>query len=240
MRVARTAALGLAGSAGAAVFAHLVPGVVFWRSARNRLLPGLAGVGRPDHIALTFDDGPDRRATPAILDALEGLGWRATFFCLGTQARESPDLVRELVARGHEVGVHGDTHKSHLRRTSPDVVRDIARAKAELEDLTGTEMRWFRPPYGGVSASTLVAARSNRLRLILWSTWGRDWVPGATGETIAQNIRRTHVPGATVLLHDSDITSAPSSWKATLDALPIAAADWRARRMSVGPLGEHF
>lgn len=228
------------GSLVAGAFLHLLPGVVAWRRARCWLLPGLSGVGRVDHVALTFDDGPDPASTPAVLDALDAFGWRATFFCLGSQARRSPDLVRELVARGHEIGVHGDSHRSQLLRPAPAVVRDVRDARACLEDISGREVAWFRPPYGGVSASSLVAARAAALRMVLWTTWGLDWRADATGTSVAANIRRTFVPGATVLLHDSDITSTPQSWKATVDALPLLAVDWHDRGLEVGPLAEHF
>ncbi len=239
-RPARRAATGLVAAAGAGAFVHLVPGVVAWRSARCRLLPGLSGVGRPDHVALTFDDGPDALSTPLVLDALDALGWKATFFCLGTQARRAPEVVTELVSRGHEIGVHGDTHKSHLRRPVPSVVRDVAAARATLEDLTGRTVEWFRPPYGGVSLSSLAAARKSGLRMVLWTTWGLDWRSDATGTTVAGNVERTFVPGATVLLHDSDVTSTPESWKATIESLPILADGWRRRGLEVGPLRDHF
>jgi peptidoglycan/xylan/chitin deacetylase (PgdA/CDA1 family) len=225
---------------GTAAFVHLLPGVVAWRSARVRLLPGLSGVGRPDHIALTFDDGPDPVSTPAILDMLDTFGWRATFFCLGSQARQAPGLITELVDRGHEIGVHGDTHRSHLRRVTPAVVRDVAAARALLEDLSGRPVEWFRPPYGGVSAASLVAAHRTGLRMVLWTTWGLDWKADATPASVAANVRRTFVPGATVLLHDSDVTSTPDSWKKTLDALPLLAGDWHDGGLEVGPLAEHF
>ena len=224
----------------AGAFVHLVPGVVAWRSARCRLLPQLSGVGRPDHVALTFDDGPDPKSTPAIVDCLEALGWRATFFCLGSQVERAPSLARELVERGHEVGVHGQTHRSQLLRAAPAVIADVGRARSLLEDTTGSPVEWFRPPYGGVSASTLTAARWHSLRTVLWTTWGLDWRADATGATVAGHVARTYYPGATVLLHDSDITSTPRSWKATLAALPRLAEDWQARGLSVGPLRDHF
>ena len=236
---ARAATVAIA-AVGAGVFAHLVPGVVAWRSARVRLLPGLSGVGRPDHVALTFDDGPDPVSTPVILDTLDAFGWRATFFCLGSQARLAPHLIRELVDRGHEIGVHGDSHRSHLLRPGPAVTRDVRAARKTLEDLSGRPVEWFRPPYGGVSAASLVAARRTGLRLVLWTTWGLDWKADATGTTVAAHVRRTFVPGATVLLHDSDVTSTPDSWKATVEALPLLAGEWHQRGYEVGPLGEHF
>ncbi|MDA8046593.1 MAG: polysaccharide deacetylase family protein [Actinomycetota bacterium] len=230
----------LGGALGTAAAAHLAPGLLAWRQARCRLLPRLSGVGRPDHVALTFDDGPDPVSTPLVLDALDTFGWRATFFCLGTQARRCPSLVSEMVARGHEIGVHGNDHRSHLRRSGPAVIRDLTDARARLEDLTGGPVTWFRPPYGAVSGASLLAARRLGLRLVLWTTWGHDWRADATGPSVARRVQRTYVPGATVLLHDSDVTSAPHSWEATLEALPLLAGEWHDRGVEIGPLSEHF
>jgi peptidoglycan/xylan/chitin deacetylase (PgdA/CDA1 family) len=206
---------------------------------RCRLLPRLSGVGDPAHVALTFDDGPDPVSTPPILDALDNLGWRATFFCLGSQVRRAPALTRELVARGHELAVHGDTHRSHLSRSVRSTVDDVIRARDTIEAAGETSVRWLRPPYGAVSLATLVAARRSDLQLVLWTTWGRDWQPRATGRTVLANVRRTYYPGATVLLHDSDITSTPGSWRATRAALPRLADLWAAEGLAVGTLAEH-
>lgn len=228
-----------ASTAAAGIVAHLLPGVVAWRSMRSRLLPRLSGVGDANHVALTFDDGPDPKSTPPILDALDALGWHATFFCLGMQVRRSPGIATEMVRRGHELGVHGDSHRSHLRRPFTSTVPDVVRARDTLEDLTGVAVRWFRPPYGAVSSATLVAARHAALQLVLWTTWGLDWQPRATGSTVAANVARTFRPGATVLLHDSDITSTPGTWRATLSALPLLSRQWAAAGLQVGTLGEH-
>lgn len=222
-----------------AVVAHLLPGVVAWRSVRCRLLPRLSGVGDPTHVALTFDDGPDPVSTPPLLAALDSLGWHATFFCLGSQVRRTPALARELVDRGHEVAVHGDSHRSHLRRPLTSTVPDVIRARDTIEAVTGTPVRWFRPPYGAVSSATLVAARRSGLELVLWTSWGLDWQPHATGRTVAANVRRTFYPGATVLLHDSDITSTPGSWRSTLAALPLLGETWAGAGLEVGTLSEH-
>jgi peptidoglycan/xylan/chitin deacetylase (PgdA/CDA1 family) len=235
----RVLASGVALAGGGAVFAHTVPGVVAWRSARSLLFPRLAGVGREDHVALTFDDGPDPVSTPPILDELDRLGWKATFFCLGCQVRRSPGLARELVDRGHEVAVHGDNHRSHLVRPAPWTVADLRRAKGSIEQAAGVEPTWFRPPYGGVSASSIVAGRRLGLQMVLWTTWGVDWREDSTGLSVAQRVARTFRPGATVLLHDSDITSAPGSWRSTLDSLPLLAEQWSEAGLTVGPLRDH-
>lgn len=224
---------------GVGALTHVLPGATAWRSMRCRILPGLSGVGRDDHVALTFDDGPDPVSTPSFLDALDTLGWKATFFCLGQQVRRDPDLTREVLARGHELGVHGDAHTSHLRRPATWTVPDLLRARDLVAETTGIEPRWFRPPYGALAASSLVAARQARLRTVLWTSWGRDWRPEATATTVVADVERTWHRGATVLLHDSDITSAPGAWHAALDALGPLSDRWAGRGLTVGPLGDH-
>jgi peptidoglycan/xylan/chitin deacetylase (PgdA/CDA1 family) len=192
-----------------------------------------------DHVALTFDDGPDPASTPAILDELERLDWRATFFLLGSMVRRAPSLAAELATRGHEVAVHGDEHRSHLQRSPSAVRNDVTRARDSIADATGVAPTWFRPPYGALSAGSLVAAHRLGLRPVLWTTWGRDWRAEATGPTVVADVLGDLTPGATVLLHDSDCTSAPQSWRSTLAALPALAEAFAGRGLAVGPLGEH-
>ncbi len=219
--------------------AHVAPGAAAWRRMRCRLLPTLAGVGEPGHVALTFDDGPDPVSTPAFLDELDRLGWKATFFLLGGHVRRERSLAAEVAARGHETAVHGDQHVSHLRRPWPWVADDLRRARDTIEDATGRSSRWVRPPYGALSASSLLAAKATGLRPVLWTTWGRDWRSDATPERVARDVTATWWPGPTVLLHDTDATAAPGSWRASLGALPILAEQWGAAGLRVGPLADH-
>lgn len=237
--VSRRLALGAGGATAAALAVHLAPAVTSWRWARCHATPALSGIGRPDHVALTFDDGPDLASTPAFLDVLDRLGWRATFFLLGSQVKRAGRLPQEIVARGHEVGVHGDEHVSHLRRSSSWTTRDVLAAKDAISGAAGVVPTWFRPPYGAIAASSLVAAHRAGLQTVLWTCWGKDWRADATPRRITETIEAARRPGATVLLHDSDVTSAPGSWKATLDSLPVLAERWRAEGLQVGPLGEH-
>ncbi len=167
---------------------HLLPGVTTWRGLRCWATPGLAGIGQADHVALTFDDGPDPLSTPAILDELDRLGWRATFFLLGPMVRRAPSLAAELTARGHEVGVHGDEHRSHLQRSPAAIRADLARARDSIAEATGVSPAWFRPPYGALSAGSLAGAHQLGLRPVLWTTWGRDW--RARGDTVDSGRRR--------------------------------------------------
>ncbi|HLH46610.1 MAG TPA: polysaccharide deacetylase family protein [Acidimicrobiales bacterium] len=236
---ARRVAAWSGGLVASAVVAQLVPATSALRRVRSVVAPTLAGVGDRDHVALTFDDGPDAASTPKFLDELDLLGWKATFFLLGSQVRRSGGLAAEIVARGHEVGVHGDEHRNHLALPWWKAVDDVSRARDLIAGATGQPLRWFRPPYGAVSASSLVAARRAELQLVLWTTWGRDWEAGLDGDAVAATVEATRRPGATVLLHDSDVTSSPLSWEATLPALPILAERWAAEGLRVGPLRDH-
>jgi peptidoglycan/xylan/chitin deacetylase (PgdA/CDA1 family) len=223
--------------AGAAV-AHALPAVTA-RGPARRLTPGLAGVGRPGGIALTFDDGPDPSGTPAVLEALAGLSWRATFFLLGSQVRRHPDIARLVVEAGHEVAVHGTVHRNHLARTPLGIRRDLRVAAGEIAEVTGVRARWFRPPYGVLSGGTLWAARDLGLTPVLWTAWGKDWLAGPPVRVVAE-VMRTLRDGGTVLLHDSDCTSRPGSWRSTVAALPLLAAQVRARGLEVRTLGDHL
>jgi peptidoglycan/xylan/chitin deacetylase (PgdA/CDA1 family) len=232
----------LAGGTGmvaGAAFAQFVPAVTTWRALRCRITPVLAGVGQQRHVALTFDDGPDLASTPAFLDELDRLGWRATFFLLGSMVSRAPGLAAELASRGHEIGVHGHEHFSHLSRFPLTIVEDLARGRDVVAAATGADPHWFRPPYGTLSAGSLTAARRLGLQTVLWTTWGRDWREEATAATVAADVVDGLLPGATVLLHDSDCTSAPDSWRAALGALPRLAEVFNERDLIVGPLGEH-
>ena len=146
----------------------------------TRLTPALVGVGRAGHVALSFDDGPDPASTPLFLEALARLGWRATFFMLGTMARCAPGLTREVADAGHEIAVHGDAHISMMRRRPGAIIDDITRARDSIAELTGTQPRWFRPPYGTLSWPALSAAVHLELTTVLWTAWGRDWRQGAS------------------------------------------------------------
>jgi peptidoglycan/xylan/chitin deacetylase (PgdA/CDA1 family) len=215
------------------------PGVCGLGSVRRRFFPLLSGVGLTDHVALTFDDGPDRVATPMFLDALGELGVRATFFQLGSQVQIAPGLAAEVVAAGHEVGVHGWAHRYLPLRDPVGTYDDLARAQDAIALASGMVPRLFRPPYGVLSSAALLAARRLGLTPVLWSCWGREWRPGATPAMVLDTLNKDLAGGATVLLHDSDCTSPAGSWRAALGALPSLLDECAQRHLRVGPLSEH-
>lgn len=219
--------------------AHVVPGALWLRRVRLRCWPALSGVGRPDHVALTFDDGPDPASTPRFLDLLAARGVRATFFLLGQMLTRAPGLGADIAAAGHELAVHGWAHRN-LLLSGPRATRvDLARARDAVGEVTGQAPRLVRPPYGVITGGALLAAARLGLTPVLWTAWGRDWTAGATPQTVLATVLRDLRGGGTVLLHDSDCTSAPGSWRSALGALPglldaCAEHGWR-----VGPLRDH-
>ena len=164
-------------------------------------------------VALTFDDGPHPEGTPAVLEELARQGATATFFLVGEQVAQRPALAREIVAAGHEVGVHGFRHTLLLRRRVAAVTDDFDRAVDAIGEATGMRPQLYRPPYG-------IQVRVRGWRPLLWSTWGRDWERRATPQSIARRATRGLRPGDVVLLHDSDAYSSADSWRRTAAALP--------------------
>lgn len=153
-------------------------------------------------VWLTIDDGPSDD-TPAILDALDVHGAKATFFVVASRARARPELVREILRRGHGLGNHSASHPAAWfwalgpRR----MAREIDDAQATLREITGQAPRWFRAVVG--MANPFVAAPLARLGLarVAWSARGYDAVDGDVARVVAR-IERDLAPGAIVLLHE--------------------------------------
>jgi len=226
-------------AAGCLAFAQAGPGITALGPVRRSLFPRLSGSGRPDHVALTFDDGPDPDSTPRFLEVLAARQVHATFFLLGSMVARAPGLAAQIAAAGHETGVHGWDH-CYLPLRGPRATReDLRRAAGTIAEATGTVPTLFRPPYGVLSTSALLTARELGLTPLLWGSWGREWTPGATPESVYATLARNLAGGVTVLLHDSGCTSPPGSWQAGLGALPLLLDECDARGLRVGTAAEH-
>jgi peptidoglycan/xylan/chitin deacetylase (PgdA/CDA1 family) len=170
--------------------------------------------------ALTFDDGPHVRGTPAVLEALAGSEVSATFFLVGEQVLRNPSLPGEILAAGHAIGLHCHRHRNLLRLAPWQVREDLARARVAIEDASGVSPSLYRPPYGVLNASALRLAREAGWRTLLWTHWGRDWEKRATPESIAARVTGGVREGSVLLLHDADDYGAKDSWRRMVLALP--------------------
>jgi peptidoglycan/xylan/chitin deacetylase (PgdA/CDA1 family) len=225
---------------GLAASAHMVPSVVsLGQWLPIRALPGDLCRWRGSNangVALTFDDGPDPLTTPPLLDRLDQLSLRATFFCLGQQVVAHPAMVGEIRARGHQVETHGFRHEHHFVRSPRWVRADLDSAIDALEQV-GIRPRWFRPPFGQTAGATMVEARRHHLRLVLWSAWGREW-DEPDSYSVARRVRAGVGPGGIVLLHDADVNSPPGSSRRATEALGPIAEDLHRRGLAALTLDE--
>jgi len=163
-----------------------------------------AGPSGSMRVALTFDDGPNPLTTRRVLEALGPTRHRATFFVLGMKARRHPDVLREIHAGGHTLGVHGDRHdRLHSFRMPWTVREEILSAARAVEVATGVRPRFFRPPLGHTSVTTVRGARRAGVTLVSWSSRGYDGMRGRSPEAVVERVERTLTDGAIVMLHDA-------------------------------------
>jgi peptidoglycan/xylan/chitin deacetylase (PgdA/CDA1 family) len=192
--------------------------------------------GRPSQAAITFDDGPGEM-TSELLAGLAEHDLKATFFFLGEQARRRPGVARDVVAAGHEVGLHGSEHLRHDLIAPEHSAEDIRRGLAEVEDASGMRPRWYRPPFGKFSDASFRVCAELGLKPAYWSTWGYDWEP-VGARTIVRRVCRGLDPGAVVLLHDSALYAQRPSARATLEAMPLLATALSERRLGTVTLSD--
>jgi peptidoglycan/xylan/chitin deacetylase (PgdA/CDA1 family) len=184
--------------------AALTPGSLAGSPPRRQDASGTAPSGSENGIrrrfALTFDDGPDPRWTPAILDALVASRARATFFVLGPHAAARPSLIARILDEGHAVGVHAHDHVRHTDLDAAAGAADLDRALATLERL-GVRPALWRTPWGVEAPWTRPAAAARGLRLVGWSADTHDW-RGDAAATMLAAVAPAIDDGAIVLAHD--------------------------------------
>ena len=156
-------------------------------------------------VALTFDDGPDPVATPALLDQLGRAGVRATFFCVGEWVARHPELARLVASEGHLIGNHSWGHSHGTNLFSVGRLReDLQRTQAEIARVTGQSPAFFRPPMGLTNPRIFRVARELNLTVIGWSARGLDQREPSP-ERIVGRLMRGLKPGAIFLLHDGGV-----------------------------------
>jgi peptidoglycan/xylan/chitin deacetylase (PgdA/CDA1 family) len=169
--------------------------------------PTLIAGNDPLEAALTYDDGPNAAATPALLDLLAAHNARATFFMIGNFVRQQKDLARRVHAAGHLIGNHTETHPWLHYQTARTIQQELRACNQALEDTLGTPVRYFRPPHGARRPAVLRIARELGLTTVQWNVMAKDWQPIGP-EAILANITRGLARtcrahrGANILLHD--------------------------------------
>lgn len=166
------------------VLRHFCPGLTWEMPADDR------------KVYLTFDDGPTPEVTHWVLEQLEQYRAGATFFCLGSNVEKNPEILREIVARGHRLGNHSHTHKKGFRTSVRSYMKDVDRAAGYIDsDL-------FRPPYGRIWPWQARQLRK-QYRIVMWSVLSVDYDPGVAGSQVVKNVLDNVRPGSIIVFHDS-------------------------------------
>ncbi len=153
-------------------------------------------------IALTFDDGPSDKLTPQLLDLLARHHIKATFFVVGENAAEYPEILRRAVREGHEIGNHSWSHPDFAKMSDEGVRREIKRTEEAITDAIGTRPTLLRPPYGAVTTRQKHFIHDELgYEIILWDVDPLDWKkPGPS--VVSNRILKETRPGSIVLAHD--------------------------------------
>jgi len=171
-------------------------------------------------IVLTFDDGPDPEVTPRVLEMLDAHGVRATFFCIAERAARHPELVREILRRGHTVENHSRTHRATFPMLGlGGIRREITGAQHVLTEITGHAPRFFRPPAGLRNPLLDPVLHELGLRLVSWTRRGYD-TNRSDADDVAGRLLDSLAAGDVLLLHDGHCARTDTGAPVVLEVLP--------------------
>ncbi|MCZ0985460.1 polysaccharide deacetylase family protein [Streptomyces diastatochromogenes] len=172
------------------------------RKLKVRQEPILQISGRGRHMMLTFDDGPDPRYTPHILDTLAEYGVRAMFFVCGEMAVANKELLARMADEGHVVGNHTYTHPLLTTLNRREIRSEMERTSDVIEDAYGERPQWFRAPYGAWNRAAFQLGADMGMEPMAWTVDTTDWETPGTG-TIVDRVESGAAPGVVVLSHDA-------------------------------------
>lgn len=197
--------------------------------AMKRILP-IYSVERDDRvISISFDASWGGDQTMRILDLLDEYNAKATFFLVGIWVDKYPELVKEIAARGHEIGNHSSKHP-HMTQISESRMRQELSDMAEkLKAITGQKPTLFRPPYGDYNNTVVRVARSEGYEVVQWSIDSLDWKNKGVDDLIRRATNNV-TPGDIVLFHNDS--------KYILDALPTILKTYQQQGFTLIPVGE--
>ena len=202
------------------------------------LFPGMVLIRQKNakhDIALTFDDGPHPQNTPRILDILDAGKATATFFIQGKIAEDHPALVREISARGHQIGTHGYSHLDARHASLHAYVQEAKQTQDVLQNILGKRIeKIFRPPYGNITGPSFLALAWQGFRFVFWSLDSRDSYIREPTALIA-HMDSLHITGGDILLLHEDYAH-------TVESLPQIVESLKGRSLifsRINDLGRH-
>jgi peptidoglycan/xylan/chitin deacetylase (PgdA/CDA1 family) len=182
-------------------------------------------------IALTFDDGPDPKNTLRLLGILKERGIKATFYLLGRSVTTYPQIVRQIVADGHEIGNHTWDHKDLTRMSEANCLDQLQKTQDAIIAACGVTPATFRPPYGNVKLSERKAIMEKfHYPAIIWEVDTEDWKKPYSSQKVHDTILKDTKPGSIILCHDIH------EW--TVDAMPSTLDELKAKNFQFKTVSE--
>lgn len=198
-------------------------------AARKRELP-IYSVERDDsRIAISFDAAWGGDNTLRLLEILDEYDVKATFFLVDTWVQKYPELVKELSARGHEIGSHSTTHPQMSYLSRGKILEELTVVADHIQALTGVRPTLFRAPYGDYSNDVILTARGAGYEVIQWSVDSLDW-KNRGAEDVIRRATRNVKSGDIVLFHNDA--------RYILDALPTILKNYREQGLTVVPVSQ--
>jgi len=148
-------------------------------------------------LYITFDDGPTKGVTDALLDLLKAHQAKATFFCIGKNVQKNPELFQRILNEGHRVGNHTFSHLNGWKSTNMSYLKDVEKCRSLFES------SYFRPPYGRLKPAQ-IASLKKRYKIIMWSALSMDYHPSVSKEKCYQNSTAKISSGDILVFHDSE------------------------------------
>lgn len=153
-------------------------------------------------LYLTFDDGPTPEVTEWVMDLLDQYNAKGTFFCVGKNAEKHPNLVRELVRRGHTVGNHTYSHKNALKVSPERYLIEVQQAQTVFSDLFDLKIRNFRPPYGMITPA-IKSVLTEHFNIVMWDVLSGDFDLDLKKEKCLESVLEKSTDGSIIVFHDS-------------------------------------
>ncbi|MCH4821988.1 polysaccharide deacetylase family protein [Gramella lutea] len=179
------------------------------------LYPGrISKVKHTNAIYLTFDDGPIPEVTPWVLDTLAKYDAKATFFCIGENVKNHPEIFQRIQEEDHCIGNHTYNHFNGWKTPTSTYIENTFLAEETMKDHTSNpdsednqkdkpSFRFFRPPYGKIKNSQAKALKKQGYEIVIWDVISGDYNPEFSAESCFKNVIDNTVPGSTIVLHDS-------------------------------------